>query len=86
MVTDEGEILLNYVSPDARFRGVSRAMLAALESPAAERGARRRRLESTETAHRFYRVNDYVEDGEPTGKFGIFTGYRMAKAPAGPAS
>ena len=30
-VTDTGEITLNYVSPDARFRGVSRAMLTALK-------------------------------------------------------
>jgi len=40
-VTDAGEIILNYVSPDARFRGVSRAMLAALEARAVERGADR---------------------------------------------
>jgi acetyltransferase (GNAT) family protein len=30
-VTDQGEITLNYVSPDIRFRGLSRAMLRALE-------------------------------------------------------
>ena len=34
MVTDAGEILLNYVSPDARFSGVSRALLKALEARA----------------------------------------------------
>jgi GNAT superfamily N-acetyltransferase len=80
MVTDAGEILLNYVSPDARFRGVSRALLAALESRAAERGARQCRLESTETAHRLYCANGYVETGGPTEKFGMSSGYRMAKA------
>src|SRR5215472_15990986 len=53
-VTDAGEITLNYVSPDARFRGVSRAMLAALESRAADRGNDRCTLISTETARRFY--------------------------------
>jgi GNAT superfamily N-acetyltransferase len=79
MVTDAGEIILNYVSPDARFRGVSRALLAAPEASAAERGAGRCRLESTETAHRFYRANGYIEDGPPTGKFGMALGYRMAK-------
>ena len=31
-VTDTGEITLNYVSPDARFRGASRALLVALET------------------------------------------------------
>jgi GNAT superfamily N-acetyltransferase len=75
-----GEILLNYVSPDARFRGVSRALLAGLESRAAERGARQCRLESTETAHRFYRAAGYVDDGAPTEKFGMSSGYRMGKA------
>jgi hypothetical protein len=34
-VTDSGEVTLNYVSPDARFRGVSRALLGALENRAA---------------------------------------------------
>ena len=36
-VTDAGKITLNYVSPDARFRGVSRALLGALEARAAAR-------------------------------------------------
>ena len=35
-VTAAGEVRLNYVSPDGRFRGVSRAMLRALESRAIE--------------------------------------------------
>src|SRR5258708_9924133 len=38
-VTDVGEIRLNYVSPDRRFRGVSRAMLSALEARAIKRGS-----------------------------------------------
>ncbi len=38
--TDAGTIGLNYVSPDARFREVSRALLRALEVRAAERGNR----------------------------------------------
>ena len=62
-VTDAGEITLNYVSPDARFRGVSRAMLTALEARALERGADRCTLLSTETAHRFYRSAGYIDDG-----------------------
>jgi predicted GNAT family acetyltransferase len=38
-VTDTGQITLNYVSPDARFRGVSRALLRALEARVLERGS-----------------------------------------------
>jgi GNAT superfamily N-acetyltransferase len=81
--TDAGEILLNYVSPDARFRGVSRALLAALEARAAERGAERCHLHSTETALRFYHANGYAKDGPPAGKFGMSSGYPMAKSLGG---
>ena len=78
-VTDEGKITLNYVSPDARFRGVSRAMLAALEGRAAERGNARCVLTSTETARRFYRASGYVDDGAPVGAFGTNSGHPMTK-------
>ena len=78
-VTDAGEIRLNYVAPDARFRGVSRAMLKALEARAAVRGNKRCTLTSTETAHRFYRSAGYIDDGAPTGKFGTAGGYPMSK-------
>jgi GNAT superfamily N-acetyltransferase len=78
-VTDAGEITLNYVSPDTRFRGVSRALLVALETRARERGNQRCTLLSTETAHRFYRSVGYVEEGPPQGKFGTTSSYPMSK-------
>src|ERR1700682_2678351 len=78
-VTDSGEITLNYVSPDARFRGVSRALLSALENRAAERGNMRCTLTSTETARRFYQANGFVEDGRGDGKFGASASYAMSK-------
>jgi GNAT superfamily N-acetyltransferase len=83
-VTDAGEITLNYVAPDARFRGVSRAMLKALEARAAERGNSRCTLISTETAHRFYLSGGYVDDGTPVGKFGMRSGYPMFRRLAEP--
>jgi GNAT superfamily N-acetyltransferase len=78
-VTDSGEITLNYVSPDARFRGVSRALLGALETRAVERGSSRCTLLSTETARRFYHDAGYTEDGPPQGKFGTSSSYPMSK-------
>jgi GNAT superfamily N-acetyltransferase len=78
-VTDAGEITLNYVAPEARFHGVSRALLGALEARAIERGIGRCTLISTETAHRFYRSAGYRDDGAPTGKFGTSSGYPMSK-------
>src|SRR5271163_2502897 len=82
--TDAGDITLNYVSPDARFRGVSRALLVALETRAQERGNQRCTLLSTETARRFYRSAGYVEDGPPQGKFGTTSSYPMSRELAGP--
>jgi GNAT superfamily N-acetyltransferase len=78
-VTDAGKITLNYVSPDARFRGVTRALLRALEMRAAERGNERCVLTSTETARCFYHASGYVESGPPVGEFGTMAGYPMEK-------
>jgi GNAT superfamily N-acetyltransferase len=78
-VTDAGHIGLNYVSPDARFRGVTRAMLQALESRAAERGNTHCTLSSTETARRLYLTAGYTEHGPPDNNFGLQTGYPMSK-------
>jgi GNAT superfamily N-acetyltransferase len=78
-VTGAGMIGLNYVSPDARFQGVSRALLRALEARAAARGNTLCRLTSTETAKRFYLSNGYVAAGAPSGAFGTTSGYPMTK-------
>ena len=78
-VTDGGEVTLNYVSPDARFRGVSRELLRALETRAAERGSMRCILTSTATARRFYHANGYIEDSRQDGKFGMRVSYTMSK-------
>ena len=46
-VTTCGEVILNYVSPDVRFRGASKALLQRLEAKAAELGNERCVLTST---------------------------------------
>jgi GNAT superfamily N-acetyltransferase len=78
-VTGAGEITLNYVSPDARFRGVSTALLGALEKRAMERGNKRCTLTSTETARPFYLARGYSEDGAVDRRFGATSGYPMSK-------
>jgi GNAT superfamily N-acetyltransferase len=78
-VTNAGEITLNYVSPNARFRGVGKALLAALEARAIEQGNARCTLKSTETARRFYLAKGYTRDGPADGKFGKSSGYPMSK-------
>jgi GNAT superfamily N-acetyltransferase len=69
-VTDRGEITLNYVLPAVRFRGVSRALLTALERRAREKGNTRCTLRSTETARRFYRSAGYMEEGPAVARLG----------------
>lgn len=59
-----GQILLNYVSPDARFHGISKAILLGLENYLHGRGNTLSRLTSTRTAHRFYQACGYA-DSEP---------------------
>lgn len=78
-VRTDGEITLNYVSPDVRFRGVSRAMLAQLEVTARDFGHDSVRLISTETARPFYLAAGYEQVGPPQGKFGTTSSYPMQK-------
>jgi GNAT superfamily N-acetyltransferase len=68
---DEGEIILNYVAPEARFAGVSKAMLARLEAAMRAAGCREARLTSTVTAHRFYVSTGWQDSGETRERFGI---------------
>jgi N-acetylglutamate synthase-like GNAT family acetyltransferase len=55
-----GKITLNYVSPDARFRGVSKALLLCMEDQARALGIEECSLETTQTALGFYQGLGYV--------------------------
>jgi len=83
-VTDTGRITLNYVSPDARFRGVSRALVTALEERARARGNASCTLSSTETARRFYHALGYVAEAAPPGEAATSSGRPMGKRLAAP--
>ncbi len=78
-VTRHGEILLNYVSPAARFRGASKALMHALEEHARLQGNARCTLDSTTTARDFYRALGYRANGEPCSKLGVGC-YPMVKS------
>ena len=66
-----GEILLNYVSPDARLRGVSKVLLQQMEATARELGNATCTLTSTATARRFYLSAGYVEREVPRPGAGV---------------
>jgi GNAT superfamily N-acetyltransferase len=67
----QGTIALLYVSPDARFSGVSKALLAALEREAIAAGIGVLKLESSITALRFYTRAGYSSTGCSAKGFGI---------------
>ena len=67
-MTRTGKITLNYVSPDARFRGISKALIDRLEAQARELGLDCCTLNSTETARRFYLSLGYQEQIAPTNE------------------
>lgn len=62
MATLSGDILLNYVHPDARFCGVSKAVLNGIEEALKSKGVQYCRLESTITAHSFYESRGFRPD------------------------
>lgn len=78
-VTTGGAVVLNYVSPSARFCGVSSRILAALEAIAKKLHNERCALDSTVTAHDFYRARGYCDFGNAGKKFGLTT-FPMIKA------
>jgi GNAT superfamily N-acetyltransferase len=83
LLSNGGEVRLNYVSPDARFRGVSTALIDAMEQEARTLGIARLTLNSTATAHRFYLSRGYKDLGFPQMGRLKESIYPMAKVLAG---
>jgi ribosomal protein S18 acetylase RimI-like enzyme len=75
---DGSHVTLNYVAPEFRHRGVSKALLARLELHSQETGAKICTLKSTKTALAFYRSAGYTE-GSPDGTIESSSIYGMAK-------
>lgn len=71
-------VTLNYVAPEHRFSGVSRALLAAMEQRLRHDGVSIGRLVSTGTARRFYQGAAWREDGAPQDHGGMLC-YPMCK-------
>ncbi len=79
-VVPDGTIVLNYVAPWARFCGVSKGMMRALECRAADWGQAFCSLTSTITAHPFYRAYGYLDVGAPVASFGGKPAFPMRRA------
>ncbi len=78
VVPGNGEVSLNYVDPATRFRGVSKALLSALEAELRSHGVVEAQLTSTTTARGFYHAAGWSEDTAPVACMGG-EGHRMRK-------
>jgi GNAT superfamily N-acetyltransferase len=78
LITADGSIGLNYVSPLYRFKGVSRMLLDHMERALAHTGTEVASLVSTQTALLFYQEAGWVDAGPPQKGFTV-TGYPMRK-------
>jgi GNAT superfamily N-acetyltransferase len=68
-----------YVHPEFARRGVGSALLSALEREARRRGLSVLSLESTATAHPFYRFRGFEDDGPKVLRFGGVAAQPMRK-------
>ena len=65
LMSESGEILLNYVLPQYKNQGIGKHLLNSLELYAKNLGLRNIRTVSTITAKSFYERNGFVKNGEP---------------------
>lgn len=78
-ITRDGTVALNYVAPTARFRGLSKAVMARLEAELKALGFTEGRLEATATALKFYQATGWIAEG-PQASGRKVNGYPMKKA------
>jgi GNAT superfamily N-acetyltransferase len=79
-VRSDGFVLLNYVAPEARFKGASKSLLQRIELWASRRGLKWLALDSTATALRLYLSHGWTITGPPQPGFGIAMRHPMRKA------
>jgi GNAT superfamily N-acetyltransferase len=77
-INRSGMVILNYVAPEARFCGLSKALLARLEAELLALGFSEAQLEATATARPFYERAGWVADG-PQAEGRAVNGYPMRK-------
>ena len=73
-----GVVLMNYIAPSHRLKGISNAMLTHLETAMRQAGISESRLVSTATARRFYEARGWQAYGELIPCMGV-TGQPMRK-------
>jgi GNAT superfamily N-acetyltransferase len=78
-VRSDGVVLLNYVAPEARFKGASKSLMHEIEVWASQRGLKRLMLDSTVTALSFYLSRGWTVAEAPQPGFGVTTRHPLRK-------
>src|SRR5262245_54699748 len=79
VIATDGEIQLNYVAPQSRFQGVSKALAQAMEEYARTLGLSEVRLHTSRFASRMYASLGYEALGAVESRFGTLPGVAMRK-------
>jgi putative acetyltransferase len=73
LLTGAGKLALCYVLPEARGRGIGKAMLARVEEQVQCWGVKALQLHSTATGHGFFAGRGYVDAGKVRSPYGVET-------------
>ncbi|HAT29849.1 MAG TPA: GNAT family N-acetyltransferase, partial [Janthinobacterium sp.] len=73
LLTRAGKLALCYLLPEARGRGIGKALLGGIETQAREWGIKALQLHSTAGAEAFYAAQGYVAAGHVKSPYGVDT-------------
>lgn len=73
LLTRAGKLALSYLLPEARGRGIGKALLAQMENQAREWGVKTVQLHSTAAAVAFYAGQGYIQAGNVRSQYGVDT-------------
>lgn len=73
LLTGAGKLALCYLLPEARGRGIGKALLARMEEQACGWGVKALQLHSTATGQAFFAGRGYIEAGKVRSPYGVET-------------
>ncbi|WP_367185320.1 GNAT family N-acetyltransferase [Rugamonas sp.] len=83
LLTGAGKLALCYLLPEARGKGVGRALLAKMEEQACAWGVKALQLHSTASGASFFAARGYVDSGKVRSPYGVDTSFFWKQLAAG---
>lgn len=85
LLTGAGKLALCYLLPEARAKGVGKALLERMEQQACGWGVKALQLHSTASGVAFFAGRGYIEAGKVRSPYGVETTFFWKQLDAGPA-